>query len=73
VSGSCPSSNNEWNCRQSGEHALLRKALSAYGEEAFSCPCSFFTSSCLARSKTLTKLAQDWEDVLKRASEKADR
>ncbi|KAJ7931173.1 histone transcription regulator 1 [Mycena leptocephala] len=29
--------------------------------------------SAFARSKTLTKLAQDWQDVLKRASEEADR
>ncbi|KAJ7692029.1 hypothetical protein B0H14DRAFT_3175518 [Mycena olivaceomarginata] len=29
--------------------------------------------SAFARSKTLTKLAQDWQDVLKRASEDGDR
>ncbi|KAJ7253679.1 TUP1-like enhancer of split-domain-containing protein [Mycena haematopus] len=29
--------------------------------------------SAFARSKTLTKLAQDWQDVLKRASEEGDR
>lgn len=52
---------------------VLKEALSAFGKEAFSCPCSFLASSRLARSKTLTKLARDWEDVLKRASEKADR
>lgn len=47
---------------------LLREVLSVFGKSLrFNCAI-IADVFCLARSKTLTKLALDWQDTLKKAS-----
>lgn len=47
---------------------LLREVLSVFGQLFVSIILSCFLFFCVVRSKTLTKLALDWQDTLKKAS-----
>jgi protein HIRA/HIR1 len=46
---------------------LLKDVLSVFGENSPLC-LPFWLNLSAARSKTLTKLAMDWQDTLKKAS-----